>query len=80
MTVSERVIQRFGGIAALARCLGHKNRSTVQGWSDRGSIPALQWPAIERAAKVEGFKSITVLWLGLEHAKQAQLIATRERA
>lgn len=39
MSQAELIIERFGGIAALARALGHANSSTVQGWKERGFIP-----------------------------------------
>lgn len=41
-TQAEYLIGRFGGISALARALGHRNRSTVQGWKERGVIPSRQ--------------------------------------
>lgn len=34
------VITELGGITAVARRLGHKNVTTVQGWWDRDVIPA----------------------------------------
>lgn len=40
MTQAERIIGRFGGINALSRALGHRNPTTVQGWKDRGYVPA----------------------------------------
>lgn len=33
------IIDRLGGLTALARELGHQNPTTVQGWKDRGVIP-----------------------------------------
>lgn len=42
MTHVEIIIERFGGMTALARALGHKNPTTVQGWKVRGIIPARQ--------------------------------------
>jgi len=42
MTQVENIIERFGGMTALARALGHKNPTTVQGWKVRGIIPARQ--------------------------------------
>ena len=39
MTI-RRVISELGGITAVARALGHRNPSTVQGWWDRELIPA----------------------------------------
>lgn len=76
MTVAETVIQRFGGIASLARALGHSHRSTVQGWSKSGRIPIDNWPDVERVALTNGCEDITVGWLAHEHAKQI----VRERA
>jgi hypothetical protein len=37
---ADRIIEKFGGITALARALGHKHPTTVQGWKDRKFIPA----------------------------------------
>lgn len=34
------VIGKLGGVNCAARMLGHKNPSTVQGWKERGFIPA----------------------------------------
>lgn len=39
-TQAERIISKFGGITALSKALGHKFPSTVQGWKERGFIPA----------------------------------------
>ena len=50
-TQAENIIDKFGGINAMARKLGHKNASTVQGWKDRGAIPAKQHQAVWEAAK-----------------------------
>lgn len=36
---------------AFQRALGHKNRSTIQGWKDRGGIPANQHLLVLEAAK-----------------------------
>lgn len=36
------VITRFGGIQPMAKKLGHRNHTTVQGWWDRQTIPALR--------------------------------------
>ena len=40
MTQTERIISRFGGMTALARALGHRHPTTVQGWKVRGYVPA----------------------------------------
>ena len=34
------IIRSLGGIRGLARKLGHKNHTTVQGWWERETIPA----------------------------------------
>lgn len=34
------VLERLGGISAVARELKHKNVTTVQGWWDRDIVPA----------------------------------------
>lgn len=70
MTVADAVIRRFGGIASLARALGHRHRSTVQGWGEEGRIPMARWPDIERVALTQGFQDITVAWLAEQHAEQ----------
>lgn len=48
------VIAKFGGIAALARKLGHENASTVQGWKERGFIPVRHHVALLDLAHREG--------------------------
>ena len=47
------IIQKFGGINACARALGHRNASTVQGWRERGVIPAARQAEILKAARRE---------------------------
>ena len=37
---AERVIEKFGGVSAMARLLKHKHPTTVHGWKTRGLIPA----------------------------------------
>lgn len=37
--IARGVIARFGGVAALARVLGHRHPTTVQQWWTKGSIP-----------------------------------------
>jgi hypothetical protein len=54
MTHAERIIEKFGGINAMARILGHRNPSTVQGWKERGVIPSKQHQAIWQAARGNG--------------------------
>ncbi|OPH21620.1 hypothetical protein D9623_26620 (plasmid) [Azospirillum brasilense] len=46
MTQAEHIISRFGTISALARKLGHKHPTTVQGWKERGWVPADQQPLV----------------------------------
>ena len=40
MMGTKQIIERFGGIRAMAGKLGHSSHTTVQGWSDRDVIPA----------------------------------------
>ena len=35
----EQLIENFGGLSAMARMLGHKNPTTVQGWKQKKRIP-----------------------------------------
>jgi len=56
MTPAERIIDQFGGLSALARALGHKNPTTVQGWKERGVIPLRRWSAVKAAAAKEGIE------------------------
>ena len=49
-----QVIVSLGGISALARGLGHRNPSTVQGWWERDVIPAHQQAFVLEAARVAG--------------------------
>jgi hypothetical protein len=44
------IIEKFGGMSALARATG-LSVSTVQGWKERGQIPARRIPEVRRAAK-----------------------------
>ena len=53
MTQAERIIEKFGGLSALARALGHKHVTTVQGWNERGYIPARQQADVLKAAERE---------------------------
>lgn len=39
MTDHRQIISNLGGIRGLARKLGHRNHTTVQGWWERGAIP-----------------------------------------
>lgn len=44
------LIAKAGGIRPLARKLGHRNHTTVQGWAERKTIPAEHLPRVERLA------------------------------
>lgn len=48
------VISRFGGIQPMAKKLGHRNHTTVQGWWDRETIPALRMPEVLDGAVEHG--------------------------
>lgn len=48
------IIASFGGIAKMARTLRHRNPSTVQGWWERGVIPAQQQAVVLEAARSSG--------------------------
>jgi propionyl-CoA carboxylase beta chain len=48
------IIAKFGGISALARVLGHRNPTTVQGWKQRGFIPARRQGEVLEAARSHG--------------------------
>ena len=51
---AERIIDKFGGISALARALGHKHPTTVQGWKDRKFIPARHQTEVLKRARELG--------------------------
>ena len=51
MKTAAFVISKFGGISALSKALGHKNPTTVQGWKERGVIPARQQGVVLEAAR-----------------------------
>lgn len=53
MNIAVRVIDKFGGLTAMSRALGHEHCTTVQGWRDSGRIPNWRWPEINEAAKRE---------------------------
>lgn len=53
-TQAKRIIDRFGGVYPLARALGHRNPTTVQGWLSRGFIPPRQHDPIWQAAQRDG--------------------------
>jgi len=50
-TPAARIIAMFGGLSAMARELGHRHASTVQGWQERGLIPIRQQPEVLAAAQ-----------------------------
>ena len=54
MTQADHIIEKFGGLTALARLLGHKHPSTVQGWAQRGIIPARRQHELLDLAKERG--------------------------
>ena len=54
MTQAERIIDRFGTMAALARALGHRHPTTVQGWKQRGFIPSHRHQEVIEAGRREG--------------------------
>ena len=56
MSQAEIIIERFGGITALARARGDENPSTVQGWRDRGIIPARRQAELLSLAKEMGIE------------------------
>lgn len=53
-TAAHRIIDRLGGINRVARLLGHRNSSTVQGWKMRGVIPTRRIPELIRVARSVG--------------------------
>lgn len=53
-TPVDRIVDLFGGLTPMARALGHRHPSTVQGWKARGVIPARQQAQVLEAAKRHG--------------------------
>lgn len=53
LSAAERIIDKFGGISAMARTLGHKYPTTVQGWKARKQIPADRQQEVLDAARRE---------------------------
>lgn len=51
MTHVEQIITQFGGLSAMAKALGHKNPTTVQGWKNANKIPDWRFHEIEKAAE-----------------------------
>ena len=54
MSTVEQIVERFGGLTKMANELGHRNPTTVQGWRDRGIIPARQLGNVLEAAERKG--------------------------
>lgn len=50
----ETLIAEFGGLTKMARALGHKHVTTVQGWRKSGRIPHWRYHEILSAAEREG--------------------------
>ncbi|HEB80222.1 MAG TPA: bifunctional diguanylate cyclase/phosphodiesterase, partial [Rhodospirillales bacterium] len=48
------LMKKFGGMSAMARALGHKYPTTVQGWKDSGAIPHWRFASVIAAAKAHG--------------------------
>ena len=55
MTPGQKIIARFGGIRPMAARLGVAV-STVQGWRERGAIPARHHARVREAARTEGME------------------------
>lgn len=51
---AQHIIHKLGGINAAARLLGHANPTTVQGWKERGFIPAHRQAEVLAAAHGAG--------------------------
>lgn len=58
---TQPILDAFGGMAALAKALGHKNITTVQGWKESGTIPSWRRHEIEQAAERENVSVSKVL-------------------
>ena len=56
MNQAESIIAKFGGIRPMTRILGFRNASQVQGWKERGYIPARQQQRVLDAARCEGIE------------------------
>jgi hypothetical protein len=50
-SVAERIIDKFGGVSAMARILKHDYPTTVQGWKTRKRIPADRQQEVLDAAR-----------------------------
>jgi len=56
MTQADHIIGKAGGVTALSRMLGHKHRTTVQGWEETGIIPLKNWIQIRRVLRGFGIR------------------------
>jgi len=54
MNQAMKIIQRFGGVTRLARALGHRHTTTVDGWRRRGWIPGPQQQGVLDKARELG--------------------------
>lgn len=54
MTQADHIISKAGGVTALSRMLGHRHRTTVQGWEKTGYIHPRNWDGIVAAFNREG--------------------------
>lgn len=52
MNKVEQIIERFGGMAAMGRKLGHENVTTIQHWKKTGRVPHWRVLEIELAAEL----------------------------
>ncbi|MFD1104606.1 carph-isopro domain-containing protein [Sphingobium olei] len=50
MIEHRQIIKNLGGIRGLARRLGHKHHTTVQGWWERNNIPSERMEEVLSAA------------------------------
>jgi len=53
MTSALEIINAFGGVSKLAKALGHRNVTTVDGWKRSGRIPEWRRREIVEAADRE---------------------------
>lgn len=53
---AEAVVFKFGGLRSMARILGHKHPTTIQGWVSRGVIPPRQHRIVWDAAQAHKVK------------------------
>ncbi|OHC74345.1 MAG: hypothetical protein A3G18_03020 [Rhodospirillales bacterium RIFCSPLOWO2_12_FULL_58_28] len=52
--IIEGIIDKFGGMSAMSRAMGHKHPTTIQGWKDSGSIPYWRRGSVMAAVEEEG--------------------------